>query len=298
MKKLWALALPALLSPSAHAGSKLAEARKSVEASMKLSGDIVVGSDGRVLEYKIDKAEKVDAPMIAFAGRQIHAWKFEPQQADGKPVQVKNKMYLSLRLKKLDDDNYELSFVGAYFRPWLDEDAEKTEKLDIEAKSRRDSGRRMDPPRYPMDMVRMGASGTAYLLVKVGAEGKVEDVVAEQVNLRFISQPKTMELARRKFADAAISAAKQWVLVPPTEGESYHVVRVPVDYCLVGDAGACGPGGYGKWRAYVAGPVQVNPWSKEKDAIGFSPDALPDTGVFPVGEKGGLKLVTPLQGGA
>lgn len=53
----------------------------------------------------------------------------------------------------------------------------------------------MQPPAYPVNAFRGGATGVVYLLLKIGRAGKVEDVVAEQVNLTALvpeSKPRTL----------------------------------------------------------------------------------------------------------
>ncbi len=46
----------------------------------------------------------------------------------------------------------------------------------------------MPPPAYPEHAFREGATGVVYLLLKIGRDGKVEDLVAEQVNLTTLAQ--------------------------------------------------------------------------------------------------------------
>src|SRR3546814_12660194 len=45
---------------------------------------------------------------------------------------------------------------------------------------------RLDPPEYPAEAQRMGGKGTVYLVLRIGREGRVADLLVEQVNLTAI----------------------------------------------------------------------------------------------------------------
>ena len=76
------------------------------------------------------------------------------------------------------------------------------------------------------------------LLAFIGREGdrreRLQDVVAEQVNLRVVTTENMMGKLRDMFADASISAARKWEFTPPARGDDvdaeYWSVRVPVDF--------------------------------------------------------------------
>lgn len=52
------------------------------------------------------------------------------------------------------------------------------------------------------------AGGRAYLLVKVGRDGKVSNVVVEQVNLKFVASDTVMDQCRAMFARVSMSKAR------------------------------------------------------------------------------------------
>ena len=117
----------------------------------------------------------------------------------------------------------------------------------------------------------------------------------EQVNLRFITDEKGMQQLRRMLSAAAQRAAKGWTFQPPSRGESaqdpFWTVRVPVAFAMQG-ARAVTP--YGQWESYIPGPRQRAPWEQVNEGLAFTPDALPDGGVYQAGQ--GLRLVTPPGG--
>lgn len=103
--------------------------------------------------------------------------------------------------------------------------------------------------------------GTVYLLIKVGRDGKVEDVMAEQVDLRTAVTPMQMEQMRKWLTQPAVTAARGWEFIPPARGEDagrpFWSVRVSVDYWFDPDAGK---GHESRWEACIPGPRQRPPW--------------------------------------
>lgn len=154
---------------------------------------------------------------------------------------------------------------------------------------------KLRPLQYPMVAAQIGARGTVYLILKRGQAGRVQDVVAEHVNLQTLGREKQMEQMRSILAKSAVSTARQWTFRPPTEGDEADdkvwLAHVPVDYSFAGDRTP----GYGEWDAYVPGPRQEAPWNTEVLAPGETPDAMIAGGIYPVGH--GLRLRTPPQSG-
>src|SRR3546814_397588 len=77
----------------------------------------------------------------------------------------------------------------------------------------------MKPPHYPRDVVRGGGQGTAYLVLKVGRQGAVEDVVVERVNLSVYASKREMDRFRKRLGAAAAKAAWDWTFIPPSTGD-------------------------------------------------------------------------------
>lgn len=283
MKRILLAALAMALSLSAMAAGSGA-VRKTIESSMLLTGTIMVGPKGQVEEYTIDQSEKVAKGVLDFVKGNVSGWAFEPTLVDGKPVSVRNKMSLRIVANKQENGDIAVRLGGVNFLP-----------LKVEEGAQLSSTRK-NPPRYPIGAARVGATGTVYLILKVGRDGKVEDVIAEQVNLEFVATENIMEQARKLFADASIQAARQWKFIPPVKGEDvdapYWSVRVPTQYSM----GRSKKGQYGQWESYVPGPRQQVPWKGLRDLPSFSPDTMVAGGDgYQTGN--GLRLLTPLQGG-
>lgn len=256
-------------------------ARKQVEASMRIEGEIVVDGDGRIADYTIRDPEKLPQDVLGFVRGAIGGWSFEPPLVDGKSVSLRNEMSILLVAKKIDDDSYLMRVQATSFQPKVFDQGYTIARS------------KMDPPRYPMVAAQGEAQGTVYLVVKVGRDGRVHDVVAEQVNLRVVASANMMGRLRAMFATSSIAAARKWEFTPPTRGaeaqQEFWSLRIPVEYSMAGNEPR-----YGRWVAYVPGPRQKPAWVDQALAD-ESPEALAAGEPKLLGEKGGLRLLTPLS---
>ena len=281
-KALGMFLLLAVANFASAAGNGPGAVRKQAEASLLVTGTIAIEADGSVSAVDLDSPEKLPKGIAAFVGGSAADWHFEPVLADGKPVAVRTKMSVRLVGKSAGKGQMTVSIRGAEFGDY-----------QARPEAERITGRKMTPPGYPESAVQVGAQGTVYLLIRIASDGSVRDVATEQVNLRIIASEPQMNLFRNQFARTAAAAARRWTFKPPTQGEDARqaqwVVRVPVDFTF-GDKRE-----YGQWEAYVPGPRERIAWAQQDDPA-FSPDALPDGGIYLAGSKG-PKLLTPLTEG-
>ena len=268
-----------LLAAVAHAQGAGA-VRKQMEASLMVEGEITVDEQGAIAGYALKEPDKLPPGVESFIRGNLSTWTFEPPKVEGKPVKLRNNMSLMLVAKKLDDENFLMRVQAASFYPQSTE-----EGFEIVS-------RKMDPPRYPKQAAMGGAQGTVYLMVKVGRDGRVLDVVAEQVNLRVVTTENMMGKLRDMFAEASVAAARRWEFVPPVRGESvgddFWSVRVPVDFNM----GSQRPR-YGRWVGYIPGPRQKAAWV-DSDLAEDSPEAMAAGQPRLLGAEG-LRLLTPLS---
>lgn len=274
-------------STTAFAATSTALVRKSVEMSMLVTGTIEIGADGSVIKYSLDQPDKLPPAVKALAEQGVPSWRFEPVMVDGKVVGARAKMGLRVVANKQDNGNYT---VGIRSTSFGDEGGDKGESV---------RSVRMTPPGYPESAYMSGIQGTVYLIVKVGRQGKVEDVVAEQVNLTVLGNEAQMRRGRDALSAAAVQRARSWTFAPPLKGESvdspFWSVRVPVSFQLADSRTRPEHAVYGSWQAYVPGPYVKPAWIDESDAR-QRPDALlANGGIYPVGS--GPKLLTPLTQG-
>lgn len=257
--------------------------RKQIEVSMAVTGEIAVDERGAVTAHTLDKVDQVPPGVVAFLQQQVPTWEFKPLQVDDVPVSARNKMRVLLVAKKQEDGGYEMRVQAASFYPLISAEGSSS-----------DNGRMM-PPRYPAAMAKAGASGSVYLILKVGRDGRVEDALAEQVNLRILATAQVMERMRQTFAASALQAARNWSFDPPIDvavsTAGYWTMRVPVDYMM----GGAEPR-YGQWVAYVPGPRITADWV-DAELTRNSPEALAN-GMVGVLDEHAMRLLTPLAGGS
>ncbi|HEX7816536.1 energy transducer TonB [Dyella sp.] len=254
-------------------------ARKSVEASMMLTGSLELAADGSVSSYALDRQDL--QPEIAdLIKRNVATWRFKAQ--DGGTLPGKTSMLLRLVAKPVGDGNFGVSIVGANF-------GEKDPASSISFKDRQ-------WPKYP-DMARHAkAGGIAYLMLRVDRSGHVTDAAVAQVDLTSVSSDSDMRTLRTVLGDAAMRAAQNWTFNLPTQGphanDASWVVRVPVNFHMR-DQGLPDKDG---WMAYIPGPRQEIPWlaayrASIAGAVDTSSEETPSlVGTGPV-------LTTPLNQG-
>lgn len=248
----------------------------NAEASMLVTGTIVVAADGSVISHAIDHPEKLDAGVVEMIDGSMTEWRFKPMHDKASAT-----MRLVVHAKKHDSGKYRISIGSANFESPQDPAGWVFGKRSL--------------PEYPHDALGAGVSGVVYLSIHVDRDGKVIDVMTEQVNLNVEDKPKAMDHWRDLLSAAAIYAAKTWqfrsapgsITTPATDSETARTLRVPVQFLLEGDRTPA----YGQWSVYVPGPQHAIPWLTHDDAGSTSPEALAADGIYPV-EHSGLHLVT------
>lgn len=259
-----------------QAAANITQVRDSIEASMLVTGTIEVDPQGRVANFEVDQRDEIETHALQLVDQAVPNWRFEPTVVGDKPAWVRTPMRLRLVARKVPgaEGSVEVRIARASF-------GEHSALIDG----------RLSRPTYPTEAARRGASGSVYLMLKVDRDGRVDTVVSEQVNLRYVASEREMQRLRRMFAYAAERAAKRWKFVAPTDlaaDQAFWSARVPVDFSFSHH----GQARYGAWSSYVPGPRQEAPWLEHEDAGGG--DAYVAGGVYPVGVGDGLKLLTPL----
>lgn len=263
--------------------------RKRVQASMLVTGSIVVATDGSVKSYVIDKPEQLPKSVVSLIQKSAPTWQFVPLVRDGQPVLAKAAMSLRVVAKPVGDDSYSLTIVSSHFgQPpsWTNNEGGKAI-----------TGHRRELPRYPMEAARSGVSGTVYVVLRVNRQGLVDEAATEQVNLNMAASDVEMVRWRNVLSDAALRAVRNWTFNPPTVGseaaKSAWVVRVPIVFSLSQRRESLLAHKYGGWHPYMPGPRHVPAWMDESPMAG-SVDALGAGSISEVG--GGLKLAKPING--
>jgi len=261
------------------------EVRRQAEASMTLSGVIDIGREGQVEGFQLDRREKVDAGVAGFVDKAVQSWRFEPTLVDGKPMPARTTVHLRLIAGNMEGNSMQVRVVDARFGKLGGSSAPSTDDVTA-AKTR--------APVYPPQAASIRGQGTVMLLVKVGRDGKVADVIAEQTNLTVVGPERTMNQLRDVLAKASVRSAREWTFNPPTTGEDkdrdFWTVRVPVNYFFDKQSER-----YGRWTAYIPGPRLQAPWKTGEETQVAGTDLLPEGGVYMVGRaQEGPRLLTPL----
>ena len=256
-----------------------------VEASMLVTGTIVVAPDGSVSSYAIDHPEKLPPAVLAIIRTSTPHWTFKKVLLDGKPVRARASMSLRIVATPMQQkDRYTVAIRGASFGSGAPgESVSKNVRI---------------PPRYPRDAVLDRVSGTVYLVVKIGRQGQVDDVAAEQVNLRVLGGRFEMKRWRKELAEASVAAGRKWTFHPPVGGEHvndpYWIARIPINFNIRPMGSPLPKQAYGQWQSYVPGPRTLIPWLDQKQLAASSADAVPAGGIEPLGS--GLQLTSALKG--
>ena len=195
-------------------------------------------------------------------------------------------MHLRMQATPIDDKRYGVAIADASFG---NRDGSDTDFIS-----------RKDCPsiNYPKQALEARVSGSVYLVMRVNRQGKVEDVVAEQVNLHTRTSEARMGYLRDVLADAAIRGVRKWTYNLPTTGkhvaDSYWNIIQPVMFHLVPlGLKPSAEDDYGKWEVYVPGPRQAVPWLNDRQ-VDISPDTIPAGSISQT--TSALHLTTPLGG--
>ncbi|MCW0203938.1 energy transducer TonB [Rhodanobacter thiooxydans] len=293
MKRLLMGWLCVFFSGAVLADGGVGAVRRQVQASMLVTGSIVVAQDGSVDSYTLDKQDKLPPLVLEVISKTVPHWSFAIDVADFQEYMrisqaklLKTTMNLRVLAVAADSQQYSVSISKASFG----EDASAEGK----ASSDRLTGKSLAAPRYPSKSLHDGVGGTVYVEVRIGRDGRVEDQVARQVNLHVIATESSMAIFRKDLANAAVEAARHWKFNPPTSGREaglqHWYALIPVNFCP--DV-RCAQEAYGKWVGYVPGPNTPAPWHDDPGALAENSDAMPAGVAFQPDRR--LKLLTSLD---
>ncbi|MGH8184853.1 MAG: energy transducer TonB [Rhodanobacteraceae bacterium] len=299
---LMALAVPGLAF--AHGG--VDAAKRSVEGSMLVTGEIAVNPDGGVYGYSLDHRDKLPPAVVNLIDQTLTGWKFTPVKVNGKPELAKAFMSLRIVAKQIDAKHDAISVESAAFGAETTQAHKTSDCANVASVA---NGACLTyltrrPPDYPRNLINDLVSGTVYLVLEVDRQGRVAQVAVEQVDLREIADGATLGRWRRELGDVSLAAARKWTFQVPQagsgEGWNHWIVFVPVNYAIdvFGQKKKIGEPDYGQWDAYVPGPVNSIPWLQEQRgqiASNGNADAIPDDGTPFIADTR-FVLLTPISG--
>lgn len=235
------------------------------------TGELVVDAEGRVASVTLDHKDLGAKVMAAFEEK-IRAWRFEPVITEGRAAEARARMHLGLLVREKTEDTAVTLEVRAVRFSDLP-DSRQVVATGTDALGAKAAGLRMPPPIYPGSPRRAGVGATLWLLVRVGADGRVEKVGTQAADLMSLEAitPEWQKSHLQQFVDAAVKATRKWRL-PGFAGTD---VRVPMTFPLHGDDRR-------RWVPIVPMPVEVPPWVVlcENDAIPLNGSGKPSSARF------------------
>ena len=278
--------LALLLGAIAPAMGRVPKAQlDQVVSSLAVSGTIEVDEQGKILGYTIKDAEAYDQAVRDLLDRNIARWSFKPVFVDGVARRARFDMYLRLEAKPLDDKRFEVTIASAAFGS----KAPAVAHAQIASRDR-------IAPTYPTNENALGVGGSVVTVLKVGRDGRVEDVLVEQTNLKAVGPANAMKQWRADLERVSVAAARKWTFDVPTTGPRaewpYWLMRVPFTFVPFGASEKSAPG---QWESYVPGPRQAVKWARDGEKADQNGDALPGGRAFPLEQP--LHLLTALNPG-
>jgi hypothetical protein len=279
-----ALILSALLAGIAHADAlpppAAAPAALEQVTLMRVHGDITIDAEGRVTALDVDR--RVPDAIAANVVRIAHGWRFHPLLVDGRPAAAKAHMRLVLAAQRTGD-GYEARVDSVSFPG--DETAERA------GFARRNTM----PPEFPPRLWKSGISGSVSLLMRVGADGRLEEVVAVQTRLENVTgSDATLRKGIKMLEASALDAARHWTMRVPADIATLPPERRTIATDVVFAAGkrvSLEP--VGRWQVFVRAPYRDAPWlprDKGRAALANAEEG----GLGTVGT--GLELVSDADG--
>ena len=268
------------LIPEAHAQFT---AVKQIESSLLVTGTVDVDAGGRVLGYAVDEPEKLPQGILNMTAGIAPHWQFEAAAKEAQPERLKMRLFFVSR--KVDATSYEVGLRSADFAK-ADASLESRLRIDYSKFIR---------PHYPKLWETAGVTGTVFLAVRVGRDGRATDVAVRQTNVETLASQAQLRRLREAAERSVLAAAAQWRFLVPTQGpdadQTQWVGQVPIEFSF-----ERAPPDYGKWRPYVAGPYVPVPWMEEDArSADQGPEALSPGALHSTTDS--RRLISPLQGG-
>lgn len=245
--------------------------RARAEATMLVKGDLVVAPTGRVRSYAIDHGDALPEAVRRVIADNVPRWQFKPVLVDGQPVAAKAQMSLRVLAQHVPGarDRYVLKIGSTYF-------GDGSGGTGITPAGQR-------APEYPQEAVEGRVGGTVYLVIRVGRDGSVEKLAAEQVNLDVVGREGELERYRDVLARTCLRTAKGWSFkLSPKDlesGQQSWIVRVPVNFRLHRMGDFTSP--FNHWNVSVPGPRALVRWLGVGELASGGVDALPPGQIAP-----------------
>lgn len=213
-------------SGPARAGDVAASELESV-LTMRLGGEITIGKNGEVLDYRVD--DTMSPAVSKIVDDSIRHWRFWPVEIMGNPVRARTRMLLTLRGTPADG-GYSIKIENTRFG--AQEDGAKSDRETAKAAYTEPTFelRHKVIPVAPRSNLR----GSVRVYLHIAPDGRVDHADAVQAALfNAKGEPALLADALGEMIDSAVSALQQWtftVHAPDDKPFTGTSVAVPVLY--------------------------------------------------------------------
>lgn len=230
--------------------------RKQIEASLLVRGTIDLDASGQVVGVDYKYRDKLPVGVIALVDQAAKHWRFEPIDLGPDARVGRAQMTVRVVAKKAENGDYQIWLKGAQFGKDVTPEPVRRKWTATST---------VVPPKYPAQALRAGVQGTVYVLARIGPDGRVQDAIAQQINLRYVDSENVMNRARSLLGNASVDAAKASTFSLPADfkpTDPHWVVRIPYEYMI-----DTVPTHETQWVGYVPGPTLPNPWSSDTEDL-------------------------------
>jgi hypothetical protein len=215
---------------------------------------VTLNPDGGVIDFQTD-AKLLPALQVNLE-RIVRNWRFEPFLIEGQRRDARAKTRIVLAATKVGDA-YTVKVDNVTF-PNEAADAAGTTDLSSEPIT----ADNLRPPNYPTGLLQAGVSGEVLLCIRVGADGRAEQVIARQTMLYDVKgKDHILREAIGLFEQSAVHRAKGWRFnVSAARGRmpvEERTVYVPVEFMIGRKPVVQKPG---MWRTIVRVPKRQADW--------------------------------------
>jgi hypothetical protein len=198
--------------------------------TMRVDSRVTLDAKGGLVSFSVETP--IPENVRSKLDNVVQHWRFAPVLADGVARQVTTRMRITLAATR-DGENYRVKVDNVIFPG----DAGAAKAATRDATPDLITGKHLLPPGYPLGLMRQGVSGTVLLGMRVGADGRVEEVVSVQSALKDVrGRPEVLAKAIKLFEQSATTAARRWTFNVPANlaalTPSDRTVVVPVNYIM------------------------------------------------------------------
>lgn len=235
----------------------------------RAEGSLTIGADGSVLDVELTSDANLGTGVLEGYEQRIRGWRFAPITEDGRPVNAKGLMQLSLvAAREKGNEMATFAIRGVQF-------------LDPPGVAPESERSFLAPPSYPARALRAGVGAEVMLLLKLDAQGRVQAATTEHLALLGpVTRQSHQDSYAEQFRRSAERVALEWSVTGQPEGQ---VVRVPVRYTT--DRWSRG------WAPTTLQAIDLPEWAE----LAIATQQATDLGAGGVATAEQIKLLTPLD---